>query len=62
MAVALRGELLDILFSELLLENAALSLYSSLSAFDEDCEVVDDYFGHEFKFLMVSSGGGEVVA
>ena len=58
MVVALRGELLDILFSELLLENAALSLNSSLSAFDEDCEVVDDYFGHEFKFLMASSGGG----
>ena len=38
------------------------SLDSSLSAFDEDCDVVDDYFGHEFEFLVVSSGGGEVVA
>ena len=36
----------------------APSLNSSLSAFDEDCDVVDDYSGHEFKFLMVSSGGG----
>jgi hypothetical protein len=33
-----------------------------LGAFDEDCGVVDDYFGHEFEFLVVSSGGGEVVA
>jgi len=33
----------------------ALSLYSSLSAFDEDCDVVDDYSSHEFKFLVVSS-------
>jgi hypothetical protein len=40
----------------------ALSLYSSLSAFDEDCDVVDDYFGHEFEFLVVSSVGGESVA
>jgi len=33
----------------------APSLDSSLGAFDEDCDVVDDYFGHEFKFLVVSS-------
>ena len=33
----------------------APSLNSSLSAFDEDCDVVDDYFGHEFEFLVVSS-------
>jgi hypothetical protein len=31
-------------------------------AFDLDCDVVDDYFGHEFEFLVVSSGGCEVVA
>jgi len=34
---------------------AAPSLNSSLSAFDEDCDVVDDYSGHEFEFLVVSS-------
>jgi hypothetical protein len=33
----------------------AQSLNSSLSAFDEDCDVVDDYSGDEFKFLVVSS-------
>jgi hypothetical protein len=33
----------------------APSLNSSLSAFDEDCDVVDDYSGHEFEFLVVSS-------
>ena len=40
----------------------APSLNSSLSGLDEDCDVVDDYFGHEFEFLVVSSGGCEVVA
>jgi hypothetical protein len=34
---------------------SAPSLNSSLSAFYEDCDVVDDYSGHEFKFLVVSS-------
>ena len=40
----------------------APSLNSSLPGFDEDCDVVDDYFDHEFKFLVVSSVGGESVA
>ena len=43
-------------------QTKAPSLNSSLSAFDEDCDVVDDYFGHEFEFLVVSCGGGESVA
>ena len=40
----------------------APSLNSSLRAFDLDCDVVDDYFDHQFEFLVVSSDGGEVVA
>jgi len=43
------------LFLAFVLASGAPSLNSSLSAFDEDCDVVDDYSGHEFEFLVVSS-------
>ena len=40
----------------------ALSLKSSVSAFDEGGDVVDDDFDHEFELLEVSFDGGESVA